>query len=117
LIPTVPVQVLPDEKKEPPMSDNVKLELLDPRGEIEIIKKYGLAKRVTDLAGKRIALVHNQKAGASTFLDAVEELLKEKFPTATFVKGYTTTINLAKEPEFYDEVAKNADVFIFGAGD
>ena len=99
------------------MNSEIKLELLDPRGEIEVIRKYPPAKRVADLAGKRIALIHNQKAGASTFLEAVEELLKVKYPTASFVKGYTTTINLAKEPEFYAEVARNADVFIFGAGD
>jgi hypothetical protein len=98
-------------------NENVKLELLDPRGEIEVIRKYPPAKRVPDLAGKRIALIHNQKAGASTFLEAVEELLRQKYPTSTFVKQYTTTINLAKEPEFYDEVARNADVFVFGAGD
>jgi|WetSurMetagenome_2_1015567.scaffolds.fasta_scaffold1277911_1 hypothetical protein len=98
-------------------NESVKLELLDPRGEIEVIRKYPPAKRLTDLAGKRIALIHNQKAGASTFLDAVEELLKEKYPTSTFIKQYTTTINLAKEPTFYDEVAKNADAFVFGAGD
>jgi hypothetical protein len=98
-------------------NESVKLELLDPRGEIEVIRKYPPAKRVTDLSGKRIALIHNQKAGSITFLEAVEELLREKYPTAAFVKQYTTSINLAREPEFYDEVARNADVFIFSAGD
>jgi hypothetical protein len=97
--------------------ETVTLELLDPRGEIETIRKYALAPRIANLAGKKIALVHNQKPGASTFLDAVEELLKLKYPTATFLKQYTTTINLAKEPAFYDEVARSADAFIFGSGD
>jgi hypothetical protein len=95
----------------------VELKVLNPRGEIESQPKFAPAPRIADLAGKRIALIHNQKEGARTFLDAVEELLKEKYPTATFIKDYTTTINLAKEPSFYEEVAKNCDAFIFGSGD
>jgi len=96
---------------------SVELKVINPRGEIEAIRTYAPAPRVKDLAGKRIALIHNQKSGAKTFLDAVEELLRVKYPTATFVKEYTTTINLAKEPSFYEEVSKSADAFIFGAGD
>jgi len=95
----------------------VELRVLNPRGEIEPPRIFAPAPRVADLAGKKIALIHNQKAGASTFLDAVEELLREKYPTATFLRDFTTTINLAKEPEFYDEVAKSCDAFVFGSGD
>lgn len=97
--------------------ESVELKVLNPRGEIEVIRTYAPAPRIKDLAGKRIALIHNQKSGAKTFLDAVEELFTLKYPTATFVKQYTTTINLAKEPAFYEEVAKSADAFIFGSGD
>ena len=95
----------------------VELKLLNPRGEIEPIREFAPAPRVKELAGKKIALIHNTKAGASTFLDAVEELLKVKYPTAAFIRQFTTTINLAREPEFYDEVANTCDAFIFGAGD
>jgi hypothetical protein len=95
----------------------VELKVLDPRGKIEPQKIYAPAPRVNDLAGKKIALIHNTKAGAETFLYAVEELLRNKYPTATFLRQYTTTINLANEPAFYDEVAKECDAFIFGSGD
>ena len=95
----------------------VELKLLNPRGVIEPPPVFAPAQRIPDLAGKRIALIHNLKEGASTFSDAVEELLREKYPTATFVKQFTTTINLAKEPEFYDEVAQSCDAFVFGSGD
>ena len=98
-------------------SQTVELLLRNPKGEIEAKKMYAPAPRIPDLAGKRIALIHNQKNGATTFLDAVEELLKSKYPTATFVKGYTTTVNLAMTPAFYDEVVRSADAFVFGAGD
>ena len=95
----------------------VGLTLLNPRGVIEPPPIFAPATRVSDLAGKKIALIHNNKQGANTFLDAAEELLKVKYPTATFLKQYTTTVNLAKEPEFYDEVAKACDAFVFGSGD
>ena len=99
------------------MSEKVELRVLNPRGQIEPQPIFAPAPRVADLAGKRIALIHNMKAGASTFLDAVEELLREKYPTAKFLREFTTTINLAKEPEFYDKVASSCDAFIFGSGD
>ena len=95
----------------------VELKLLNPRGVIEQPPVFAPASRVPDLAGKRIAVIHNLKEGASTFLDATEELLREKYPTATFLRQFTTTINLAKEPEFYDEVAQACDAFVFGSGD
>jgi len=97
--------------------NNVELKVVNPRGDIEPPPIFAPAPRLDDLTGKKVALVHNMKSGANTFLDAVEELLHAKFPTVEFVKGYTTTINLAKEPEFYDEVAKSCDAFVFGSGD
>jgi hypothetical protein len=98
-------------------NETVELVLLNPRGEIETKPMFAPAPRVADLNGKRIALVHNQKAGASTFLDAMEGFLKIKYPDSTFLRQFEATINLAKEPAFYDEVARSADAFILGSGD
>ena len=98
-------------------NETIELVLLNPRGEIETKPVFAPAARIPELNGKRIALVHNQKAGASTFLDAIEEFLKAKYPDATFLRQFEATINLAKEPEFYDEVAHSADAFILGSGD
>ena len=98
-------------------SNNIELVLRNPQGEIEAKRRYAPAPRLADLAGKRIALIHNNKNGANTFLDEVQKLLHEKYPTATFLRQYTTQPNLANPPAFYDEVAKVGDAFIFGAGD
>ena len=95
----------------------IELVLRNPHGEIEVKHRYAPAPRIPDLSGKRIALVHNNKNGASTFLEAVAGLLKEKYPSITFVRPDHAEPNLAREPEFYDEVAKSSDAFIFGAGD
>ena len=100
------------------MSQNtIELKLLNPRGVIEPTPIFAPAPRVADLAGKKIALIHNFKAGADTFLDAVQELLTARYPTATYTRDFAATINLAKEPDFYDEVAKSCDAFVFGSGD
>jgi hypothetical protein len=95
----------------------VELRLRNPRGVIEPPPTFPLAPRLKDLAGKRIALIHNTKPGAKTFLYAVEEELKKRYPTTTFLCQYTTDPNLAKEPDFYDEVARSCDAFVFGSGD
>jgi hypothetical protein len=97
--------------------DTVELILPSPRGEIGAKRFFAAAPRLGDLSGKRIALVHNKKAGADTFLDSVEKLLKERYSGITFLRQYTTEINLAREPAFYDEVAGSSDAFIFGSGD
>jgi hypothetical protein len=95
----------------------IEFKVANPRGVIEPKRNYPLSPRIKDLAGKKIALVTNQKQGARTFLDAVQEHLRAKYPTTTFVTQYDASINLAKEPEFYQEVARSADAFIFGSGD
>ncbi len=95
---------------------NVELELLSPKGVIDPPKMLGISPRVGSLDGKRIGMIHNNKPGAKTFLDAVEELLKVKYPDSTFVH-FDTTINLADKPEKYAEMANACDAFILGSGD
>jgi hypothetical protein len=98
-------------------AQKVELLLRNPKGEIEAKKMFGPAARLSDLAGKRIAMITNKKNGARTFLDVVEGLLKARYPTLSFVNQFDTTTNLAMKPEFYDEVVRSADAFIFGSGD
>ncbi len=94
----------------------VELELLNPKGVIDPPPMLGISPRVATLEGKRIAMIHNNKPGAKTFLDALEELLKAKYPSATFAH-FDTTINLADKPEKYAAIADACDAFILGSGD
>ncbi len=94
------------------------LEVLNPMGSIEPPKTYGLSPRVADLAGKRIALMHNNKPGASNLLDALETLLKAKYPGASFSRGFQTQpVKPPKDPDMYKKAAAASDVFIFAMGD
>jgi hypothetical protein len=94
----------------------VEMEVLSPAGVIDPPPMLGITPRLKTLDGKKLAMIHNNKAGAKEFLIAVEELLKAKYPTATFTH-FDTNINLADKPEKYAEMAKSCDAFILGSGD
>jgi hypothetical protein len=70
------------------------------------------------LAGKRIALMHNNKPGALNLLDALQKLLSKRYPTATFVRGYETApVMPPKDADMYKKAAAVCDAFIFAMGD
>jgi len=90
------------------------LKVLNPRGEIEPPKTLAPAPRVSDLAGKKIGIYWNGKQGGPNFWNAVEELLKKRFPTATILRRYgAADIGAASAAKLANEV----DTFIYGVGD
>ena len=96
----------------------VTLELLNPMGAIEPPATLGLSSRVPDLDGKKIALMHNNKQGAANLYDALEALLKEKYPNLTIARQYQTDPVLPpKDPEIYKKAAAECQAFIFAMGD
>ncbi len=98
--------------------DPVNLEVLNPMGVIEPPATLGISKRVADLAGKKIALMHNNKPGASNLLDALQKLLSKRYPTQTYVRGYQTgPVQPPKDPDMYKKAAAECDAFIFAMGD
>ncbi len=103
-----------------PVNAAVTLEVLNPRGELPPAPTMKAPNpRVTDLAGKKIALVANYKAGAELFLTKIEELIKAKYPTATILrfKMQSTQGDSKKLEGVFNEVAKSCDVFIHSTGD
>ncbi len=99
-----------------PPTEKVTLELLNPQGVIEPPKTLPLTPRVSDLAGKRIALVPNIKQGASQLLDVLAELLKQKYPGITVTKYPARPLREERAEEF-QQVAKDCDVFVHAIGD
>jgi hypothetical protein len=90
------------------------LEVLNPRGEVDPPKTLGISPRVTTLEGKRIGLYDNGKEGFADFLNVIEKLLKEKYPTATIVRfngAFDCGDALAAK------IAKSVDTVIYGSGD
>ncbi|MCJ7786094.1 MAG: hypothetical protein MUP41_19350 [Desulfobacterales bacterium] len=97
-----------------PVAAQVSLELLNPRGEIKPPPTFAPTPRVTDLAGKRIGIYWNGKSGGNNFWDVAEEVLKEKFPTATILR-YKGPFDLGEKVA--GTLAKEVDIFIYGVGD
>jgi len=90
----------------------VTLEVLNPRGVLQSVPITGLSNpRVTDLAGKRIALL-SEKPDAEIFFDAMEELLKEKYPTATILR-FPSAANPTR-PDNTEEVSRECDTWLQG---
>jgi len=96
----------------------VTLEVMNPRGEIPPPKTLGISPRGGSLDGKKIVLIDNGKYGASNFLDALADRLKQKYPAATVVmypKPAAQTIT--DLPKWYPTVKQQGDLFVFGVGD
>ncbi len=97
-----------------PACAQVTLEVLNPRAEIpSMAAPGGLSPRIADLAGKKIGLIANYKAGADLFLNKIQEVLQARFPSATVVRlrmGQGSAID-------YRGLAAQFDLFVHSTGD
>jgi hypothetical protein len=95
-------------------SNDVTMEVLNPRGEIELPPVAAPSARVADLTGKKIGLYWNGKQGGNHFWNGVEKLLKEKMPGTTILR-YSGAFDLGDEQAA--KVAHETDAFLYGVGD
>jgi hypothetical protein len=94
------------------LKENVTLSCLNPQGMLELPAPSGLTNpRVRDLAGKTIAIIWDGKKGGDNFCMAVEELLKQRYPTATTMRLVWGDADAAAKAK------KEMDTFIYGVGD
>jgi hypothetical protein len=72
------------------------------------------APRVPDLAGKRVGLYWNMKAGGDVALQRVHELLSERFPTAQFAyhQGDIGAMTRRMTKPLADKIAAESDVIV-----
>jgi hypothetical protein len=99
-------------------SAQVRLEVMNPRGEIPPPKTLGISPRGGSLDGKKIVLIDNGKFGASNFLDVLADMLQQKYPTATIVMYPKPAAETITElPKWYPTVKQQGDLFVFGVGD
>ncbi len=93
---------------------DVTLEVLNPRGEIELPPVTAPSARIADLSGKTIGLYWNEKQGGNHFWNGIERLLKEKMPEATVLR-YSGAFDLGDE--LAAKIAEETDAFLYGVGD
>jgi hypothetical protein len=92
----------------------VKIQVLNPRGEITFPPVSAPSARTANLGGKKIGLYWNGKAGGDHFWNQVELLLKSKLPDTTVLR-YQGPFDL--KDEFAKKVAGETDAFLYGVGD
>lgn len=93
----------------------VTIEVLNPRGEVDPPPTQSPTERIDSLEGKKIALYWNSKQNGDVFWDAIEEILKAEYPTATILRyngGFDIGDKIAATIK-----ADGADVFMYGMGD
>jgi hypothetical protein len=94
------------------MKENISIKCLNPQGNLDIPNPTGLTNpRVKELAGKTIGIIWDGKKGGDNYCAAVEELIKERYPTAT-------TFRLVwGDAEAAEKAKKEMDTFVYGVGD
>ncbi len=95
-------------------SNKAMLEVLNPRGEIELPPVSAPNARIADLAGMKIGLYWNGKAGGNHFWNGIEQLLKQRLPDTTILR-YQGAFDLGDA--LAAKIANEADAFLYGVGD
>jgi hypothetical protein len=92
---------------------------LDPRGYMPDVVLAPLAERGESLNGKVVYVINSWPVGSGSELDdiltRIGHYLKKEFPEATIVMRAKPSPYHADDPEFWDEIVKDADVFVYGA--
>ena len=94
--------------------EKIELKVLNPRGDIAGKSARAPGKRLTSLAGKKMALYSNMKQGMDNFYTVFEELLKERYPDVTTMKVSGAFLIRDEDAE---AIAGEADAFVYGVGD
>jgi len=93
-------------------SQGVSFEVLNPEAERIMPSEISvISPRVEDLSRKNIGLIWIGKSGGEYFFDALEVILKKKYPLAR-VSRYTRGVNNAEK-----KILEEVDAFINGVGD
>ena len=96
-------------------------EVLSPWAEADPIPLKGLSPRLDDLADKKLGLLCNNKRAAPIILNAVEKILKERYPDAGITMFYSRTFSVSAlekdRKEEFDDWIKGVDAVIAAVGD
>jgi hypothetical protein len=95
-------------------------EVLNPWAEVDPITLKGLSPRLKDLTGRKIGLFINSKIASSPMQAAVQQRLRERFPTLEFSRfAFMPNLEVSEteDKSRFLEWIKEVDAAIFAVGD
>ncbi len=98
------------------MSTESKIRVLDPTGQ-PTIAQQGMAPRPDTLDGAVVGLLANQKLNAEPLLEAIYDVLSERFELGGRVAVNKGDASRPAAPEVLDSIASDVDVVITANGD
>ena len=91
--------------------------LIDPIGKSAEAPSRLSQRRFSDLDGKTIGLLDNGKPNANRVLDAIAELLQERYQVKEIIRLRKNNVSAPAPQAIMEELAEKADVVIVGVGD
>jgi hypothetical protein len=91
--------------------------LLNPTGRSAAIEVPLAPRKVRDLNGKTVGLLHSTKYNSGRILDAVAELLEERWAVKTVVRQLKPSFARTVPIDMAKGLADRSDVVITGVGD
>jgi len=93
------------------------LKILDPTVPAEEATDVGVAKRVADLDGKVLGLLHNGKVNGDGLLDLVREQLAARYRLREIVVVRKPSASRVAEADVLDRLARDCDAVVTAIGD
>ncbi len=102
--------------QEAEMAKQQTLSVLDPTA-THSIATAGMAERPDSLAGKRIGLLSNDKLNSEELLDAIYEVLADRFDVAAVHRQSKGDASRPARPEVLSDFSREVDVALLANGD
>jgi len=97
----------------------VRYEVLNPHGFMPDVQLISLAPRPVSLNNKVVYIINSWPVGSGSQLDdtllKIGDILTKRFSKAKIVAKAKPSAYGTDDPEFWDEIVKEADAFIYGA--
>jgi hypothetical protein len=93
------------------------LKILDPTVSADEATDVAIAKRVADLDGKVLGLLHNGKVNGDRLLDLVREQLAARYGLRDFVVLRKPSASRVAEDAVLDRLARECDAVVTAIGD
>jgi hypothetical protein len=93
------------------------MKILDPTVRPDDATEVSVAKRLPDLTGKVLGLLHNGKVNGDHLLELVREQLAARYDVREVVVVRKPSASRVAEPDVLDRLARECDAVVTAIGD